>query len=102
MTRRELVRAVAERQSLHLRDAEVVVSTLLGAITGALTAGKRVELRGFGTFVPRHRAPRTRRDPRTGATVVVEASVVAHFRTSRELREGLSGVLRGGSAGEGR
>ncbi|MGH1571970.1 HU family DNA-binding protein [Methylobacterium sp. P31] len=56
----------------RLREAEAVVNAILDRIAGALAGGDRVELRGFGTFSTKTRAPRRVRNPRTGATVSLE------------------------------
>ena len=67
ITRSELVESLAEQfPQLLPRDVELAVKTLLDTMTQALAEGKRIELRGVGSFVLHHRpartgAPRTRR-----------------------------------------
>ena len=56
-----------------------------------MAQGRRVELRGFGAFSTRARAPRTGRNPRTGAAVKVDAKKVPYFKPGKELRERLNG-----------
>jgi len=46
-----------------------------------------VELRGFGSFTVKKRAPRVGRNPKTGESVQVPAKVVPHFKPGKELRE---------------
>jgi len=60
---------------------------VIEAISGALSTGDRVELRGFGSFTVKKRAPRVGRNPKTGASVNVPAKVVPHFKPGKELRE---------------
>jgi integration host factor subunit beta len=50
-----------------------------------------VELRGFGAFSVREREARTGRNPRTGATVSVEAKRVPFFKPGKELRLKVNG-----------
>ena len=51
MIKSELVSRLAERNPhLYQRDVEHIVNAVLDEITGALTRGDRVELRGFGAF----------------------------------------------------
>jgi len=48
MTKSELVMRISERNPhLYQRDVERIVSTIFEEITGALTRGDRVELRGL-------------------------------------------------------
>jgi integration host factor subunit beta len=49
-----------------------------------------VELRGFGAFSITKRAARIGRNPRTGATVSVEAKRLPFFKTGKGLRERLN------------
>lgn len=91
MIRSELVTKVAERNPhLTMRDVEGIVSVILDEIVGALGAGRRVELRGFGAFSVRDRDARTGRNPRTGSSVEVEAKRVPYFKPGKELRERLN------------
>ena len=92
MIRSELVAVVAEQNPhLTIKDVERIVATIFDEITDALAQGRRVELRGFGAFSTRARAPRTGRNPRTGAAVKVDAKKVPYFKPGKELRERLNG-----------
>lgn len=91
MIRSELVAKIAEENPhLTMRDVEAIVSTVFDEMTAALAAGRRVELRGFGAFSTRARDARTGRNPRTGATVSVDAKRVPYFKPGKELREKLN------------
>jgi len=88
MTKSELVEIVAEAHGqITRREAEVVVNEVITAISTALSEGDRVELRGFGSFTVKKRAPRVGRNPKTGESVHVPAKVVPHFKPGKELRE---------------
>ena len=91
MIRSELVAIVAETNPhLTMRDVERIVGTIFDEITNALSAGRRVELRGFGAFSTRARDARTGRNPRTGTAVKVDAKRVPYFKPGKELRERLN------------
>ena len=60
-------------------------------ITGAMSRGDRVELRGFGAFSVKKRDARTGRNPRTGEAVEVEEKHVPFFKTGKLLRDRLNG-----------
>ncbi len=86
MTKAELVDKVAATLQLSKYQTETVVNLFLQCITDALRAGDKVELRGFGSFRLRHRAPRTARNPKTGAPVQIPAKQVPWFKAGKILR----------------
>tara|TARA_R110000824_G_scaffold118960_14_gene272161 strand:- start:292702 stop:293046 length:345 start_codon:yes stop_codon:yes gene_type:complete len=91
MIKSELVARLAQANPhLYQRDVERIVSTIFDEISGALSRGDRVELRGFGAFSVKSRPARTGRNPRTGAPVHVEEKFVPFFKTGKELRERLN------------
>ena len=88
MTKSELIAELAAANP-HLlsRDVEIIVATIFTEITSALSRGERVELRGFGAFTIKKRDARTGRNPRTGAAVPVDETVVPFFKAGKELRD---------------
>lgn len=91
MIKSELIQRIASaNQHLFQRDIEKIVTVFFDEIIAALARGDRVELRGFGAFTVKHRAPRTGRNPRTGASVKVNEKFVPFFKTGKELREKLN------------
>lgn len=92
MIRSELVeKLAAENPHLYQRDIERIVSTIFDEIIEAMAQGKRVELRGFGSFSVKKRDARVGRNPRTGQAVSVEEKHVPFFKTGKLLRERLNG-----------
>jgi len=92
MIKSELIQLITERNPhLFQRDVERIVNTVFDEIIHALSAGDRVELRGFGAFSVKERGARAGRNPRTGETVSVAAKRVPYFKTGKELRERLNG-----------
>jgi integration host factor subunit beta len=88
ITRSELVERLAQAfPQLLPRDVELAVKTLLDTMSQALADGKRIELRGFGSFVMHHRPPRQGRNPKSGEKVMVPEKHVPHFKPGKELRE---------------
>lgn len=91
MIKSELVqRIAAANPHLYHRDVERIVNVIFDEIVDALARGDRVELRGFGAFTVKHRAPRVGRNPRTGDTVSVAEKFVPFFKTGKELRDRLN------------
>ncbi|MEW5880215.1 MAG: integration host factor subunit beta [Pseudomonadota bacterium] len=93
MTKSELIARLAERNTrLAARDADEAVKTILDAMSAALAAGNRIEIRGFGSFSLNYRPPRIGRNPKSGERVHVPAKFVPHFKAGKELRERVDGT----------
>jgi integration host factor subunit beta len=91
MIKSELIQRMSQKYPhLYHRDVERIVNRLFDEITGALSKGNRVELRGFGAFSVKDRPARLGRNPRTGEPVHVPGKHVPFFKTGKELRERLN------------
>ena len=88
MTKSELIEALA-RQLPHLamKDVELAVKCVIEQMCETLSAGDRIEIRGFGSFSLHHRAPRIGRNPKTGDAVSLTEKYVPHFKPGKELRD---------------
>ena len=88
MTKFELIGRLAVRYpQLAARDAEIVVKAILEAMTMSLGKGRRIEIRGIGSFGINHRPPRMGRIPKSGDKAPVPEEFVLHFKPGREIRE---------------
>ncbi len=86
MNKSDLIAKMTERLSGDRTTAVAAVNGVLEEIESSVARGERVSLTGFGTFERRERAPRTGRNPRTGETIQVGASVVPVFRAGTGFR----------------
>jgi integration host factor subunit beta len=87
MTKRDLIDEVVKiYPRFSGRDAEVMVNAVFDSMTEALARGERIEIRGFGSFVVKHRQAREGRNPKTGALVPVAAKRVPFFKVGKELK----------------
>ena len=90
MKKQELVHAVAKILGTSKADAGRVVDTFFsssGIIAGELRKGRKVQITGFGNFETRKRKARTGRNPRTGRTMAIKASVAPVFRAGKALKD---------------
>ncbi len=95
MIKSELIAQLTEENPhLFQRDIERIVASIFEEITKALESGGRVELRGFGAFSVRHRAPRIGRNPKSGESVNVPAKSVPFFKAGKELRQRVDASMR--------
>ena len=87
MTKKDIVMKIAEEAGLKQIDVKVVVQKTLDHITGALAAGKTVELRNFGVFKVKTRKPRIGRNPKTGVTVAIPERRVVTFKSGMIMKK---------------
>ena len=82
-------REVSKRQ---IRD---VVDNLFEVMLEALQAGKRVEVRGFGSMRPHRSGPRRSFVPTKGKVVKVDARWKVRFDPSKRMKRALMESLEG-------
>jgi len=89
--RSELVQ-ILSHQSLGLDRSQVdhAMKALFAFIGEKLGQGKRIEVRGFGCFSVRRRAPKTSRNPKTGELVSTELRYLTHFKPGKALKEAVN------------
>ena len=87
MIKSELAKLIATQMKLTQQVAEAAVGTVFDSIAGSLGAGRRVELRGFGSFGLKERLARTGRNPKTGKSVSIEAKRVMFYKPGKALKE---------------
>ena len=82
MNKAELVAAIAEKSELSKKDAEKALKAFTEVVTEELKKGNKIQLVGFGTFEVAKRAAREGRNPQTGETMKIAASVAPKFSWS--------------------
>ncbi len=88
MLKRELINEVAgQLGGYYKQDIAIAVDIILGEIAQALIDGRRVEIRGFGSFSVRTRKPRSTKNPKTGKMMNIPARKTLHFTMSKSLKE---------------
>lgn len=90
MTKKEFIGVIAENAGVSKKDTEAVYDALWASVIENLKAGEKVQVTGFGTFEVRKRPERTAKNPRTGETVKVEASVSPAFKASKALKDSIN------------
>jgi integration host factor subunit beta len=101
MNKSELIERLAEKSGLGQVQAEDVVNLIVEQMRSSLTSGKRIEIRGFGSFVVKDYESYWGRNPKTGEKIWVGAKRLPAFKVGKELRERLNedmgaSVVQGG------
>ena len=87
MNKTELIAAVAEKAEISKKDAERAVKAFTDVVSEELVNGGKIQLVGFGTFEVSERPAREGRNPRTGETMVIEASKTPKFKAGKALKD---------------
>ena len=87
MNKTELIAAVAEKAEISKKDAEKAVKAFTDVVSEELVNGGKIQLVGFGTFEVSERPAREGRNPRTGETMVIEASKTPKFKAGKALKD---------------
>ena len=86
MNKRELINEVAAAADVTKRDAEAVISSIISAITGAVSRGESVKLGGLMIVRVTNRAARAGRNPKTGEIVQVAARRAVTIKPAAALK----------------
>ena len=86
LTKRDLVIAVSQQTGITQIDVKKVIQQSLTYVIECLKEGKTIELRSFGVFKVRQRAPRRGRNPKTGQEVPVPSKRVVAFKPGLLMR----------------
>jgi len=95
MTKADLINVVARALEITQVQAGIIVEAALSSIVNALRSGQEVEIRGFGSFRFRNRAPRKGRNPKTGEKVDVPPKKIPYFKMGKELKALLNQSVEG-------
>jgi len=87
MNKADVVAKMAEAASITKTQADKALAGFTSAVEGALKAGDKVALVGFGTFSVSHRAARTGRNPQTGKEIKIAAKANGKFSPGKDLKD---------------
>lgn len=86
MKRADLIRSVqVQFKNMTENEAAAIVDSVFNRLVDAIADGDRVELRGFGVFLPRTHMTKIGFNPRTGERMACAAARVVKFRPSSKL-----------------
>ncbi|MBL8011269.1 MAG: integration host factor subunit beta [Flavobacteriales bacterium] len=80
MTKAELVGIISKRTGIERNAVLVTIEAFMEEVKASLEKGEDVHLRGFGSFVVKHRAQKTGRILSQNTTIVIPAHDVPAFK----------------------
>ena len=90
MKRECIISCIAEKAQITKKQAALALNATLDGIVGALKAGEKVTLIGFGSFSVVNRKARTGINPKTKAKINIPASKAPVFRAGAKLKESVN------------
>ncbi len=92
MNKSDLVNHLTDKTGQPKKKIEDAVNLIFDSMTGVLSVGGRIEIRGFGSFVPRSYESYKGRNPRTGESIQVQPKRLPFFKVGKELKERVDGI----------
>ena len=86
MTKAEIVNEIALSTGVQRKDVSVVVESLMEVVKNSMLKNKEnVYLRGFGSFIIKHRAAKTARNISKNVTITIDAHDLPSFKPSKSF-----------------
>lgn len=87
MNKSELIEELSMRMAIHPKKSEAMVNTILNSMIEAMKDSRRVEIRGFGSFVMRDYKPYIGRNPKSGEKIQVREKTLPFFKSGKDMRD---------------
>ena len=87
MTKSEVINEIAAKTGLDRKTVSNVVESLMVTIKDSMTNGEEVFLRGFGSFIIKHRAEKTARNITKNTTMIIPAHDIPAFKPAKVFLE---------------
>ncbi len=91
MNKSQLIDKLSMATNQTNKVAEGAVNIFFNNMKEALSAGDKVEIRGFGSFLLKSYNAYTGRNPKTGEKVFVPKKELPFFRAGKDLRQKVNG-----------
>ena len=83
MTKAEIASAISEKTGVDRKIAFNVVEAFMETVKGSLENGEEVFLRGFGSFIIKHRAEKAARNITKNTTMTIPAHNIPAFKPAK-------------------
>ena len=86
MTKADIINKIADETGISKKDVAATVEAFMEEIRVSLTSNKEnVYLRGFGSFIVKHRAQKTARNISRNTTLVIDAHDFPAFKPAKSF-----------------
>ena len=88
MTKAEIVKSIAQQTGIQPKEVTIVVEAFMEEIRKSLADNKEnVYLRGFGSYIVKHRAKKTARNISKNTTLIIDAHDLPAFKPCKSFME---------------
>lgn len=91
MTKAEIVNEVAKATGIEKVAVQTVVEAMMGSIRESIIKGEPVYLRGFGSFIIKHRAQKAARNITQKTTMTIPAHDIPAFKPAKSFVAAVKG-----------
>lgn len=85
MTKAEIVNEISRRTGIDNKEVLQIVEGFMNSVKKSLAHGENVYLRGFGSFVVKHRAEKVARNISKNTSIIIPAHDVPAFKPSKDF-----------------
>ena len=85
MTKADIINEISGSTGLPKKDVSVTVEAFMDVIKNSMLNKENVYLRGFGSFVVKHRAEKTARNISKNTTIVIAAHDFPSFKPAKSF-----------------
>ena len=83
MTKAEIVNEIAKETGIQKEAVSTVVEAFMESVKNSLAKGNPVYLRGFGSFIIKHRAEKAARNITKNTTMTIPAHNIPAFKPAK-------------------
>ena len=87
MTKADIINNITAQTGLPKKDVSVAVEAFMEELRQSLINKENVYLRGFGSFIVKHRAQKTARNISKNTTIVIDAHDMPAFKPAKSFVE---------------
>ena len=91
MTKADIIAEISETKGLQKKDVAVTVESFMEVIKKHMCEKENVYLRGFGTFLIKHRAQKTARNISQNTTLIIDAHDFPGFKPAKSFAQRMKG-----------
>lgn len=91
MTKAEIITEISETTGVPKKDVTVVVESFMEVVKGHMCEKENIYLRGFGSFIIKHRAQKTARNISQNTTLIVDAHDFPGFKPAKSFVQRMKG-----------
>ena len=93
MTKAEIVNSISLQTGIGKKEVAITIEAFMEEIRTSLANNREnLYLRGFGSFIVKHRAKKTARNISKNTTLVIEAHDLPAFKPAKSFIERMDGI----------